>query len=417
MIRLARFTRGDAFVGGIAVGGAAVAGWLATHNPALVTSLIGVAVVGWVLFASPPRVLVWIAGAGVLVAPGVWPILVTVAGVDVLLGDVLIALAVLAALVRHRQRRVWWLAAALVVMLACWAVLRSEPSGDLAFARIVLPLLVMLAVTPALPEGFDLRRDLRWFPIATLVSVPLVGGLSLLRWSSIAGGSNETGLIGAAAILLGFTYRDGWRYLLWAVGLMLLGGSAAIAASLAAGAGIVYYAVAPKVASRNLGSGSPLLALWGLTLGVTIVPLLRVDVVDTIDAHLFQISKLGRVLEAGNPTLGLGWGNIDRAAFFNSDVVGLHNVYLDVFAYLGVIGAVPFAGLLVAVWIRGDVVARTLLIAWAVWVNTAGAFPGIAWGFLGFVIAAAQLSQRRIETSPLPEVRRERPAFQGIPAT
>lgn len=386
-------------------------GWLATTGPSGVGAVAGVVAALTVLIRAPARLIVWMAGAGVLVAPGAWPIVASVAGLDVMVGDLLAILATLSA-VLHQRRRPWWLAFAVIVVLAVWAALRSEAAGDAAFARIVLPLLVMLAVSSALPEDYDLRRDLRWFPIVVLMSVPLLGGLDLTRWSSIAGGSNETGLVGALAIILGFTYTGGWRYCLWPVGLVLLGGSAAIAATVATGAGLVYYAVAPRIASRRLGSGSPLLALCGIVAAAAVVPMLRVDLMNTIDAHLFQGSKLWVMLEIGNPTVGLGWGNVDRGAFVDSDVVGLHNVYLDVLVYLGIVGAVLFVSLLLLTWVRGDTVTRAFLLVWAVWVNTTGAFPGAPWGVLGMVITFAHLSHHRIP--------RAKPAAQqtwGSPST
>lgn len=371
------------------------AGWLGTQ-PSSTIALVGAVVAAFlVVFVAPPRVVVWVAGAGVLVSQGSWgEPFTSVSGADLYAGDMLAFVAVAASVVQRRQRKAWGGALALVLLLWGWAWLRSDALGAVAFARLMTPLVALLLVVRLLPDGHDLRKDLRWFPLVVLASVFLLPDTSSLdRWASIAGGANETGLIGALAIGLGCTYPGWWRFWLWVTGATLLAGTAAITASIAAGAGALYWMTRRAVGGegRQLGSRALVPVLWGLALGTVSVRALRLDVTGTIDAHWFQVSQVGKVLSDGNPIIGTGWANVDRSAFFGSDVAGLHNVYLDVIAYLGIVGALLFLGLVVKAFRRADPTVRTLLVVWLVWINTTGAFPGTAWGVLGFILAAAAL--------------------------
>ena len=384
----------------LVAGAGVIGGWLATQPTGLLATWVAVVLVVLVIFTGSPRLVVWLAGIGVLVDQGQWPIVAGAAGVDIYVGDLLALVAVAASLAQARQRSFWRRGMLLLALLLAWAVLRSDSVGQVAFARILLPLGVMLAVARLLPEGYDLRRDLRWFALAVLISVPLVEGGPASRWTSIAGGANETALIGAIAIALGFTYVGAWRYLLWLVGAALIVGTAGITATIATVAVILYYAVASKRSTVRLGRGSLLLAIWIVLVAVFAVPLLRGDISTTLNAHLFQVDKLSAVLRSGDPVFGTGWTSINLAIFNNTDVIGLHNVYLDVLAYLGAVGLLLLLALLVAIWRRGDVVTRALLVVWIVWVNTTGAFPGTAWGVLAFVLASAAVLHVESEQEP-----------------
>jgi hypothetical protein len=381
--------------------------------------LVELIAAGLIVFAARPRAVVWIAGAGVLVNQGSWPVVTSAGGFVLYAGDVFALVAALAALAHPKQRTLWRTPVALLVLLATWTVLRSDQMGQIAFGRCLFPLAVMLLVSWIIADNsYDLRRDLRWFPISALASVFLIAGGHAGRWTSIAGGPNQTGLIGAVAIVLGFTYRGRWRLAMWAVGTLLLVGTASITATLAAVLGSLYYATAWRATSRHrLGTGSPLLAVTLVVVAVIAIPLLRLDLVSTTDAHLFQVSKFGRVLRDGDPLLGSGWGNVDLSAFVNTEVLGLHNVYLDVFAYLGAVGFVLFLGVLFIIWRRADVVARSLLVAWAVWVNTSGAFPGTAWGVLGCLLAFAAFQEPLRDVEAPAERRPSATRNEKAPAT
>lgn len=376
---------------------AAIMGWMVVRHASLAIDLIVLVIVALVVLGAPVRMVLWIAGTGVLVDQGTWQVVQSVGGLNIYTGDALAAIAVMAALAHTRHRTLWRAPLVLIIMLSTWAALRSEQLGLIAFGRILFPLVAMLFVVRIIDEKhYDLRQDLRWFPLAALASVFLLSGASAGRWDSIAGGPNQTGLVAAVAIVLGFTYHGRWRLILWATGALLLVGTASITASAAAVLGGLFYAVSTKRTTRvRLGAGSPLLAIFAVILAVLVIPLLRLDLVSTTDAHLFQVSKFGRVLHDGDWLLGTGWASVDRSAFFDSDVLGLHNVYLDVFAYLGAVGFAVFFTLLLVIWLRADVVGRSLLVAWLVWVNTSGAFPGTAWGLLAFIVAFAALRERR----------------------
>lgn len=374
-----------------------VAGYLATEGAGWLPLLGGSAAALWLVLVAPPRVVLWVAGAGALVSQGSWPLVTSIIGGDVYLGDLLALGAVVAALTRTGLRSWWRGPLVLVALLVGWAVLRSAPAGEISFARIMLPLVVMLVVVRALPDGHDLRRDLRWFPLAVLVSIPLLDALSSSRASSIAGGPNETALIGGLGVVLAVTYRGLWRVLLAVVGGLLLTAGAGVTALVATAVALIVYSVSRGAVAGRRGRVPPIVAAWAIVAVAAVVPILRPDVWETIHAHLFQASKTSRVLAAGDPVLGSGWANVDQSAFFDTDVSGLHNVYLDFLAQLGAVGLTALVAMLVLAWRRGDSTTRALLVLWAVWVNTTGAFPGSAWGVLGFVLACAVLSDQVAE--------------------
>ena len=91
--------------------------------------------------------------------------------------------------------------------------------------------------------------------------------------------------------------------------------------------------------------------------------------------------------------VGGGWSQVDPTALMDTyrytHLEGLHNVYLDIAVYLGIIGSGMFLMLLWHTWRPRDLVTRAVLVATVVWFNTTGAFPCAGWGVLGLAVAAS----------------------------
>ena len=382
-----KVNRLDVLVYGPTFGAIALFAYLVgTGRHSTVSGLLVLGVAAWVIFAAPLRVVVWVAGAGALVAPTTWPVIASAAGVDLYVGDGLLLVAGVAALVR-RKRGLWLGMLGLVAAIFALVLVRSDLVGVIAFGRIIAPVVVLLLVAWVTPRGYDFWRDFRWGAVVVLASIPLTDGLAASRWTSIAGGPNETALIAAVALVLGFTHKASlWRYGLILAGAAALVGTSGIAGTVGAVAGVIVYSVSSR--GLHLGKGSPIVALWLILTAVFVVPLVRPDMATSVAAHVFQARAFVEIVLGGDPFFGAGWANVHVSAFTGSDILGLHNVYLDVMAFTGLIGSLVFAAILVVTWRQGDVVARSVLAVWLVWVNTTGAFPGVTWGVLGLILAA-----------------------------
>lgn len=369
-------------------------------------SLVGIAlaIVGAVAFAATaqPVLLVVTFAVAALVEPTSWPPLVGLGGVTVYLGDLLLLLATLTALLyrgRSAPANTRRILALLLALLLLWVTVRSSIEGSVAFARVAAPVAAALALTLALPAEFDVLRPVRWVILVGYATIPLLGSTSG-RWSSLAGGPNETALVAASGLVIAARVRSP---LLGAASLAVLAGTRSISGATAALVGLLVLTLASRGSALHK-TGRLVVVGWLMVFAIAVLPLLRPDVGVTIAAHTYQANQLREVLASGDLLLGTGWANIDEA-LFRSDILGLHNVYLDVLAFSGVIGLTLFISLLVVAWRRSTPPGRALLAVWAVWINTTGAFPGAAWGVLGLVLAACVLGRAPIEDRATSRVR------------
>ncbi|MFD8531167.1 hypothetical protein ACFV0L_27480 [Streptosporangium canum] len=354
------------------------------------------------VFAAPARLIVWVMALCVLSVTAVWPTLTSVGGVDVNAGDALLLLTAVAALVRAKDGTRHVLIA-VIALFVVFGVARSELSGAVAFLRVVEPLIAGVAVGLYLRPGTDLWRDARWICVLMIATVPLVSDFDG-RWAGFPGGPNEIGLVSAVVTVLGAAERNrAVKLLLIGAGLTGLVGSRGIAATVALIAGLVMLTRVSRsgwLARMRLRRVHPLvIVLFGI-LAVTFVPVIRPDLSTTVDIHAAQAGVFGQLFAKTDPLVGSGWATVDRSAFASTPYEGLHDVYLDIAAYLGVVGIALFALLLWLAMRAADPLTRAVLAGVAVWFNTTGAFPGPGWGILGLVIAAALCHARLHAAEP-----------------
>jgi hypothetical protein len=395
---------------------AAVAGVVAALPDRRV--LCGLALAGGVpLFvgAGRPRLIVWVMGAGLLVSPTIWPLLASLGPVDIYVGDALVVVAGAAALARGKggtRQRI----AAVITLITIFGLARSDPAGDISFLRVMEPVIGGLALGLFLPPKYELWNDVRWMLLISIATIPLFGSTAG-RWSGLSGGPNYVAVAAAVAVILGMTQRTAiMRVILVGAGLTGLAGARGIAAAIALVCGV---AVLSVVRHKVMFFGRPrrISVFWVLMLGcgaLFLMPLLRADTSLTLRVHSDQAALFWSAFQKVDPFVGAGWSAVDQATFTYTAMKDLHDVYLDLLAYLGVIGFALFAVLLTLLIRGADPVTRAIVVAVAVWSNTVGAFPGIGWGLLGLATAAT-ISRRRGAEVAAPAGARAAPVA-GTPA-
>jgi hypothetical protein len=95
--------------------------------------------------------------------------------------------------------------------------------------------------------------------------------------------------------------------------------------------------------------------------------------------------------------------------------LGFHNMYLDVFAFLGLIGLMMFIATIVWLMRQEDVLVRAMVVLIAVWFNTAGAYPNLGMGLLAMCLAVALGNRVEGDLLPVWETRRLRAARRSAP--
>lgn len=342
------------------------------------------------IIAGRTRLVVWVMGAGFLVAPTTWPLLASLGPIDVYVGDLLLAVATVAALIRTKTSAQSKIVFVLVLFIV-FGVARSEPTGIISFLRVVEPIIAGVALGLFLPPKYDLWRDVRWMCLTIIATTPLFGSMTS-RWSGLSGDANSIALIASVTVILGITQRDVvTRTLLVAVGLTGLIGARGITATIALVAGIATLSILGQKVMflGKLRRISASLVLAFSCTAALLIPLLRVDGALTLKVHIDQASLFWNAFANVNPFVGGGWDSTDPAVFTYTILKDLHNVYLDMIIYLGVLGVTLFGMLLVLMMRGSDPVTRAVLITAVVWLNTMGAFPGVGWGIIGLTIAMA----------------------------
>ncbi|WP_067021503.1 GNAT family N-acetyltransferase [Streptomyces dysideae] len=352
----------------------------------------------FVIVAAPPRIVLILAAVVALVSPTAWPSMGDLGGATVRLGDLLVLLIGITCLVRPRPDRHMPVLRAMGALLI-FGVLRSSLAGGIptvsSFLRVMEFVVAGAALGLFLPRGFDVWRRARWVLLGVLVTVPLSGYTST-RWSGLPGGPNEVALLAAVLVVLGFAEGSKpVKCLLVFSGLLFLFGSRGIAASAGGLVGLAVLSMHRRGHFRwrsQQGRINPLVVI-GVAVGtVFVLPVIRPDMGVTLKVHSLQATSFGPAFAATNPLVGGGWSLVNREALVDAyrqtNIMGLHNVYLCMAVFLGAIGLAMFLMLLWCAWRHGDRVTRAVLVTVAVWFNTIGAFPGAGWGILGLVVAA-----------------------------
>ncbi|WP_433240116.1 hypothetical protein ACQPYK_33905 [Streptosporangium sp. CA-135522] len=354
------------------------------------------------VFAAPARLVVWGMAFCVLTVTAVWPKLTSVGGVDIYVGDAILLLTAVTALIRAKAV-MWHRLITVVIVFAVFGVMRSDSTGAAAFLRMIEPLIAGVAVGMFLRPGADLWRDVRWIFVIMIATVPLVSDLSG-RWAGFPGGPNEIGLVSVVVMVLGTVERNRpTKLLLIGAGLVGLVGSKGISATVALIAGLAMLARMSEsgwFARTRMRRVNPLMIALAGMLAVAFVPVVRPDLATTVDIHVTQAGVFGQLFAKTDPLVGSGWANADQGVFVYTPYQDLHDVYLDITVYLGIAGIALFALLLWLALRAADPLSRALLVSVAVWFNTTGAFPGPGWGVLGMVIAAALCHARLRATAP-----------------
>lgn len=353
------------------------------------------------IVTGPTRLVVWVMGAGSLVAPTIWPLLASVGKTDIYVGDVLLVLSTTTALAHQKARRRHKIAL-IATFFMVFGLLRSGPAGAISFIRIMEPIIGGIALGSFLPAKYDLWRDVRWMCLIIIATGPLFGPLSQ-RWTGLSGGSNETALIAAVTVILGVTQRHpAMRFVLVGAGLTGLAGARGIAATIALFAGLATFSVVARhrrASLQRIRRISPILACSIGLPALFVLPLLRPDLMVTLKVHAAQAELFGDAFRKVNPLIGAGWSDADQATFSYTVLKDLHDVYLDVIVYLGIPGILLFAALVLVALRSADPLTRAILITVLTWLNTVGAFPGAGWGVLGLTIAVA-VSRSGYEAEP-----------------
>ncbi|KDN75063.1 hypothetical protein DF19_26260 [Streptomyces olindensis] len=375
---------------------------------------------------APPGLLVLMTAVVLVISPTAWPHLGELGGADVYLGDAFLLLFGLAALLRvrhHRGMPVLGAVAAFVLYGLVRGMLGSATESTVTFLRIVEPVLAGTAVGLLLPRGFGLWRTARWALLGVLATVPFVGDTHI-RWSGLPGGPNEVALVAAVLVVLGAAATSkSARSLLVLSGLWGLVGTRGIIASAAALTGLAVLSLGRRLRTQRGEKGlvHPLTIACAAVVACLVVPRIRPDLDVTIYVHTTQAQSFWSTFASTNPLIGGGWSEGDSQALVDAyrrtDLLGLHNVYLDIAVFLGVVGLGLFLLVLWCAWRSSDRLTRAVLVTVAVWFNTTGAFPGVGWGLLGLVVAACVRSAATPDgvapvmvTDPAASVRMKGPA-------
>lgn len=393
---------------GLMVG--AGAGYLiGTQRPFAAVALLSFAPTVALLLIGPKPVLCSVALVAMLAgvqSPGI----LSAGGVEVRLTDVVLLAVIAVVYLRTapmNRGSLFWMTVAMVA----WGVVRSFPEGlepTVAFLRLVLPLVGALAISRLIPPGFDAVRIIRWFAVASVLTLPLFGSVGGGRHRGLPGGPNELGLVAACLVILALALRKGTRWREGQIGLGLAGLalSGSIAAVLATVGGFI--ALGWWVPKNRLGRRiTSVLALAVVApLAFMTIQYLRPDYRQTLTVHTGQARGAAVIFESGNPLVGSGWGGVqeidaDSPSLRPQQVddlgAGPHNVYLDWLVNLGIIG---LAMLLrwIALLLRATTLdVKAVVVVAAIWANSSGAFPGPLWGILGVVTI---LGLTRAESRP-----------------
>ncbi|MGI5156874.1 hypothetical protein [Microbispora sp. CA-102843] len=396
------------FAVGLAVVIAMLAGAAVMEGSAPALTLLGVAAgIPVFLLAAPDRLVALTLAVAALSVPEAWPTLASPGGVDISLGDALAVLAATTALLRRKAPLSHRLVVAVVLFLVA-GVVNSDWDGALAFLRMAGPLAFGVVLGLFARPGLDLWRDVRWLCVLLIATAPLISDPAA-RWAGFPGGPNEVGLVAAVLTVLGAAERRRpVKLVLVAVGLAGLAGSKGIVSTIAMIAGLAMLgrlSPAGWMARTRMSRVHPLLLVVSALVAVAVIPVVRPDLPVTLSVHAAQAGVFGSVVDQGDPLFGAGWANVDPAAFAGTPLRELHNVYLDVAAYLGLLGLVLLGLILLPVVRRADPLTRAVLCTVVVWFNTTGAFPGPGWGMLGLVLAATIAHERAAD-----------PAVRGVRA-
>lgn len=357
--------------------------------------LIALAAATLVTFVGPLSLFAGIGTAAVLVAPGVTPVLVTLAGVDVRLTDLaLVWVAIVAAMRGSRSavmdRRVLWL----TILMIGWGLLRTDQISDNAsFVRLLSPLIMAWA----LPRLVMPRR--MWSVTAVVAGIlvltapyltePLVAQIpGSTRAAGWAGGPNQMGSVAAALLLIGWQFQGWCRWAAAGVSCLGLFYSRSLSSLFAAAVGLLVAQALSTSSLRRSRPFAPLLVLCALPTVALVGPKLRDDAGNTIAAHVALGRAIGRVLDAGNPLIGGGWQVLPPETTM---IATLHSVYLDWLAFLGFLGlALLLAWLWALIRRSRDPTGISVTVMVVVWLNTSGAYPAPAWGLLALALAVTR---------------------------
>lgn len=353
-----------------------------------------------ILLLTGAALFVIIAGPGLIVLattivavihPTAWPELGKLWGGTFHYGDAAFVVVCFAALLRctsaPRAPVLKVLTAFLLVGVARSATAHGL-ENTLSFLRVMEPVIAGAVVSLSLPREFDLWRWARWGLLGALAAVPLFGN-TIDRWYGLPGGSNEVGLVAAVLVIIGAAESNKIAKTLFvASGLVGLFGARGIGASVGALAGLAVLSLGRSKRVQNVGArrGINLLVFaCAAASAFLLIPVIRPDMHLTLQIHKLQADSFWGAFEATNPIVGGGWSQVDPTALMDTyrytHLEGLHNVYLDIAVYLGIIGSGMFLMLLWHTWRPRDLVTRAVLVTTVVWFNTTGAFPCAGWGF------------------------------------
>jgi hypothetical protein len=351
------------------------------------------------VITARPGLIVLVMTMAAVIHPSAWPPLGALWGGTFHFGDATFVVVCFAALLRCRsvpRAPVLKVLAAFLLFGLLRSVTAHGFENALSFLRVMEPVIAGAVVSLSLPRDFDLWRWARWGLLGALATVPLFGS-TMDRWYGLPGGSNEVALVAAVLVVIGAAESNkAARALFVASGLVGLLGARGIGAAAGALAGLAVLALGRSKQVQSVGTkrGINLLVFaCAAAAAFLLIPVIRPDMHLTLQIHTLQAESFWGAFEATNPLVGSGWSQVDPTALMDTyrytHLEGLHNVYLDIAVYLGLIGSGMFLMLLWHTWCPRDLVTRAVLVATVVWFNTTGAFPCAGWGVLGMAVAAS----------------------------
>jgi hypothetical protein len=381
---------------------------VATHRLPLVGVAAAAVVAVYVVVALPPRHLTAVAIAVTLVSVTRFPLLMSIGDVEIRLAEAFLMLIGVACFLRGRripEYDVYWWA----LLFIGWGAARFYgpfPTGNIAFLKLAEPLIISLAISRVAPPTFDVWRVVRWVAVASVVTAPFFTANLLNRWSALVGEPNQHGLLSAILLVLALSLPPSRSRMLQiviaAIGMLT---SASITSTVAATAGVAATGLWTPRSERARRALSPAALITVIPVAFIVVSVLRPDILLTLSIHSGQAYAIIPVLSVINPIFGGGW--TFSAAYVTTlglKLGSIHNVYLQLVADLGMIGIGFFVGLLVAAFrVCTDTRTRAVLVMLAIWLNSAGAFPGSPWGVLAAVLLAARLEHvEQLRRAPTP---------------
>ena len=367
-------------------------------------AFLGALAGGAILMTVPAEWLLYSVIAILCIGATTLPVVASIGGIDLQVGDIALILVAATCLVRgpamprHSEIIVW------AILLLTWGILRTMwvPFSISSYLRLFLPVLVMPLLVRVAPPGWRPWTALRIVAIVIVLEAAVESLPALpARWGSIAGGPAETGLVSAVLVTLSAAMPKGDRSRL--IGLMIgsigILGTRSIMSAIAVAFALAYLAIARSGAGTRRGLsvlaiGALVVTVFSATLALRQPSGAGVPAAQTLEFHSRLAGQVSDAFAKVDPIIGGGWGasrSLTTTEGPTGQSLALHNVYLDWLVDLGITG---LALLFVWLWVlfrAAELDGRIVVVTTAIWSNVANASPTIGWSMFAFVTLACMV--------------------------